>query len=338
MIGNRVLRIMLLLGCSIASRHWVSAGSPREQGLQSFYIARFFFSDNLPGWADSILDISPEGDAVRVRLIRISQANDYCPGVIVRGVERTLPHTSVREVAGIDMCAFTSQLVAAALKKARAYGDPSDSATETVVATCGARRRAFDFPYPAHVDQKRLSQSNLDILNLWDTYHRIYQQAFAGSFSFERLTPEQEKQMAELGTKLLPDLRSGKYQLAYAGTKCGDHRCDNYLAWRLQGYSEAQPAYDPAVVTLQDAAALHLIKYVAPVASRLAMVARIYGDVRLRILVEPQTGLVKNVEALSGPEILSDTAITAARSWQFGPGALSDATVEATLHFELQCR
>jgi TonB family protein len=188
------------------------------------------------------------------------------------------------------------------------------------------------------VDQERLSQSNPEVSHLWDTYRRIYDQSFGEGFSFNKLTQEQEKQMTELGTKLLPDLKSGKYQRAYEGSKCGEgHRCDNYLAWRLQGYTEAQP-YDPATVTLLDATALHLIRYVPPVVPRLAMLARIYGDVRMRIQVEPETGLVRNVEALSGHPLLSEASIAAARSWQFAPESLTDPLVEATLHFQLQCR
>lgn len=338
MLRNLLFGIIVLVGCGAGTLHLVSANSSRQQPLQSFFIARFFFSDYIPGWSQSILDVSPEGDGVRVRLIRISQANDYCPGVIVRAAERVLPRTSVTEVAGINMCAFTSRRLDAALKKAPASGDPSDSATETLVASCGTHQREFDFPYPTAVDQERLSQSNPKVSNLWDTYRRIYEQTFGESFSFTKFTPGEEKQMTELGTKVLPDLKSGKYQRAYEGSKCGEgHRCANYLAWRLQGYTEAPQPYDPATVTLLDASALSLIKYVPPVVPRLAMLARIYGDVRMRIHVEPQTGLVRNVEVLSGNPILSDPSIAAARSWQFAPESLSDSIVEATLQFQLQC-
>jgi hypothetical protein len=338
MFRNRLLSIVLFIGCSTASLHWVSASPSPSQALQSFYIARTFFSDYLPGWSMSILDVSPDGDGVRVRLMRISQANDFCPGLIVRGAERTIPHTSIREVAGTDLCAFTSRRVAAALKKAAASGDISDSAAETVVATCGAHQRSFGFPYPAEVDTTRLNQSHPEVSDLWDTYRRVYQQAFSESLSFNKPTEEQEKQMTELGAQFLPDLKSGKYQRPYAGAKCGDRPCDNYLEWFLRDYSEAPQPYDPAKVTLLEASALHLIKYAPPVMPRLAMLARIYGDARLRVHVDPQTGMVNDVDALSGNKLLSDPSITAARLWQFAPGTLSDSSVEVTLRFELQCR
>jgi hypothetical protein len=337
MFRNQILRIFLLVGCGVAALICVSADT-RQETLRSFYIARFFFSDYLPAWSDSILDVSPEADGVHVRLIRMSQANDYCPGLVVRALEKTLPRTSVREVAGIDMCAFTSRQVAAALKKAAAGGDPSDSATETIVAACAARQREFDFPYPVDVDQKVLSRSNLSVFNLWDTYSRIYRQAFGSDFSFDKLTPDEARQAEDRGTKLLPDLKSGKYQLAYAGMKCGDRDCDNYLAWRLDRYNGAPQAYDPGAATLLDAATLPLTKYVAPTMPPLAKLARISGDVRLRILVDRQTGLVRNVEALSGHQLLLEPSITTAQSWQFDPQALSEPSVEVTLRFQLHCQ
>lgn len=126
-------------------------------------------------------------------------------------------------------------------------------------------------------------------------------------------------------------------QTAFAGSRCGDHKCDNYMAWFLRGY-EAPLQYDPGVVTLLNADALHFTKYVPPTMNRLAMMTRISGDVRLRILVDPQTGLVRNVEALSGHPLLQLDATKAAQSWQFAPDALSGDSVEAILRFELRCR
>jgi hypothetical protein len=338
MLRNRAL-VILLLACGAITLHRASASSGSHETLQSFYVARFYFSDYLPGWSDQILDVTPQGDGVRVRAIRISLANDFCPGLIVRAAERVFPQTSVRKIAGAEMCSLTSEGVDAALKAAppKSLGDPSDSATETIVATCGSTQKEFDFPYPTAVDQKELQASNPGVSNLWDMNYRVFRRAFGKNFSFSGSTPEKEKEMEQLGTKLVPELISGKYQTAFADSKCGDQDCDNYLAWRLKGYTEAPQPTDPSVVTLEEADSRHFTNFVSPVMPRIALIAHISGDVRLRILADPQTGLVTNVQTISGSPLLANAAVRAAQSWRFARESVSAQPIEVTLRFELKC-
>jgi hypothetical protein len=338
MIWNRLLVIFLLASGTIALLR-ASASSRSQETLQSFYVARFFFSDYLPGWSHQILDVTPQGDDVRVRVIRISQANDFCPSLIVRAAEHVFPHTSVRKVAGIDICAFTSEGVDTALRATASKhgGDPSDSATVTIVAKCGTTQKEFDFPYPVEVDQKTLHRSNPGVSDLWDTNYRVFRRAFGKKFSFNGLTPEQEKDMEQLGTRLVPELVSGKYQTAYAGSKCGDQDCDNYLGWQLRGYTGAPQPPGPFVGTLLGADSLHFAKYVSPIMPRIALIAHVSGDVHLLILADPQTGVVTRVQTVSGPPLLTGAAVKAAQSWQFAPQTLSGQPLEVTLRFELKC-
>jgi TonB family protein len=338
MFRNRLL-VILFLACGTIALHRASARSRSPDALESFYAVSFFFSDYLPGWSNQILDVTPQGDGVRVRVIRISLAGDFCPALVVRAAEHVFPHTSVRKVAGRDICAYTSAGVDAALKAAapKYAGDPSDSATEAIVAKCGATRKEFDFPYPVEVDQKVLRQSNRAVSDLWDTYYRVFRQAFGKNFAFGRSTPGEEKQMEQLGTKLVPELISGKYQTAYAGSKCGDQDCDNYLAWQLRGYTKAPQPTDPSVVALREADSLHFARFVSPVMPRVALTAHVSGDVRLRILADPQTGLVTSVQTLSGSPLLAKAAVDAAQSWQFAPNGIPELPIEVTLRFELKC-
>lgn len=330
--------LLLVSGASLLDH--ASAGAHHREELQSFYVARSFFSDYLPGWSDTILDVAPQGNDVRVRVIRISLANDFCPGLVVRAAEHVFPHTSVRKIAGRDICAFTSDRVRAALEGAapKVMGDRSDSATETIVAKCGIQEKEFDFPYPVEVDQKALKGSNPDVSRLWDTFYRVYEAALGKNFSFGTAAPEQQRAMQDLGAKLVPELVSGKYQMAYNGSQCDGHDCDNYLAWQLKSYSGAPERYDPAVATLLDESSLHLTKYVAPVVPLIAKTAHVYGDVHLRITADRQTGAVENVDFISGPQLLERSALTAAKSWQFDPATLSPQPIEVTLRFELKCR
>jgi hypothetical protein len=335
------LLLAILLVMSALSLVDAPSASPRQhETLQSFYIARFYFSDMLSDWSDQILDVSPVEDGVRVRVIRVSQANDYCPGVIVRAAERVIPRSTVREIAGADICAFTPARVEAALKAAAPAGasDPSDSATETIIARCGTGEREIDFPYPVEVDQKALKRSNLQVAHLWDTNYKIYRRIFGKGFSFVNPPPDQEKQLEQLGNEIVPELVSGKYQTAFADTKCGDHECGNYLEWRLEGYTKAPEPYDPYSVTLLHADSLHLTKYVTPRMPPIAKLANVTGDVQLQIVVDPKTGSVTTVDMLSGRALLRNSVITAAQSWQFDPAFLSGQPLEATVRFEKHCR
>ena len=340
MFRNRLLLIVALVLSGAISFDQARENARRQNTLESLYIARTYFSDFIPGWSEQITEVTPQGQNVRVRIIHISQANYYCSGLIVRAAEHIFPHTSIKKVAGQDLCAFTSEGVDAALRAAapKTFGDRSDSATETIVAKCGTTEKKFYFPYPVEVDQKALERENPAVSRLWDINYRVFKRALGQTFSFSDLTPEQQRQMEDLGTKLVPELVSGKYQTAYAGGKCGDQDCDNYLAWQLKGYTAARQPYDPYVVTLLDADSLHLDKYVSPVMPQIAKTAHVYGDVRLRIFLDPATGTIRNVEAVSGPPILLRASIEAARSWQFAPRASSGEPLEATLRFELRCR
>jgi len=229
--------------------------------------------------------------------------------------------------------------VDAALKAAAPkYGrDPSDSATETLVAKCGTMQKEFDFPYPVEVDQKVLHRSNPAVSDLWDTNYRVFRRAFGENFSFNSSTPEEEKEMEQLGTKLVPELISGKYQTGYAGSKCGDQGCDNSLAWQLRGYTDAPQTTDPSVVTLLEADSLHFARFVSPVMPGIALIARVSGHVHLRVLADPQTGLVTSVQTLSGPPLLVRAAVDAAQAWQFARKSVPEQPLEVTLRFELKC-
>src|SRR5277367_1298146 len=235
------LSILVLVSSAIILIASVPAKSRSMDRLQSFYVARFYISDYLPGWSNTILDVQPRGDDVRVRLIRISMENDYCPAYRVNAVERVYPHATVRKIAGRDVCAFTSDQVDAALKSAASkYAlDPSDSATETIVAKCGDTEKEFDFPYPAEVDIKALDRENHAVSRLWYTRYDIWKRAFGKNFSFDTPDAQAQKAMRDLGTALLPELKSGKYQRAYDGSKCHDQDCNNYLAWFLRDYDPA---------------------------------------------------------------------------------------------------
>jgi TonB family protein len=319
-----------------------AAPRPRsENPLQSFYIVADFFSDALWESYNDILEVAPQGHDVCVRLIRLSTANPYCGGNLIRAAERVLPNTSVRNVTGsIDVCSYTENGVASALKAAspKALLSTDDSASMGIVAKCGTQEKVFDFPFPAEVDMKALDRKSPHVRALWDLYSHVRRDTFGKTFTFNNLPAAQEKELEDLGTKLLPELVSGRFDVGFGDYTCGNQKCDtNYLAWLLRGYT-GPPNLDPASVELLDQDSLRLTKFDLPRYPPLAKVARISGEVRVRITLEPGTGLVQDVQALSGHALLRDVVTKAIKTWQFSPPTASDQPIEATMKFDLNCK
>jgi hypothetical protein len=313
--------------------------SKQPDPLQSFYIVTHYFSDFLSDSYEEILDVAPQGKDVRVRVIRISSATRYCGGALVRAAERVLPNTTLRKVVrGIDICNYTAKDVDAALDaaKPKLQTGTEDSATLSIVANCGSQENVVEFPYPETVDLKILHRNNPRINNLWDLAYKIRPRAFGPHSPFRDPSPAEEKLLEDRGTQLLPELLSGKYNAGFAGYECPIPECNtNYLAGLLKDYTGPPANRDPASVELVNATSLQLAKYVSPPFPRIAETAHVLGEVHLRIFPDPRTGLVNDVELLSGPRLLGDPAVKAARNWQFAPGSQSGQPVEAILKFSL---
>jgi TonB family protein len=335
---NLLLSALRLL-CGTLLLDVAVARAQNTDPLQSFYAVTNFFSDYLPGWYEEILEVTPQGKDLRVRVIRISAANPYCGGDLVRAADRVLPGTTMRKLAGrVDICSYTDESVTAALKAAAPKGIESieDSATLSIVAKCGVQEKVFSFPYPAEVDQKVLHRDNPRVTRLWDLTWEVRSHTFGEHFSFRDLPAAQEKEAEDLGTRLLPELVSGKFDSAFGDYSCAGKKCDtNYLAWLLRGYTGPPVSRDPSSVELVNASSLRLSKYDLPKYSPLAKQARIFGEVRLTLLPDGQTGLVKDVQLVSGNPMLGNPAVDAARKWQFSPGTQPGQPVEAVLRFSL---
>jgi TonB family protein len=312
-----------------------------SSSLQSFYIVSNLFSDDLSSSFIEILNVEPNGNNTRAEVIRISSANRYCGGFLVRAAERTLTNTAPAKINGAaDICAYTPGAVAIALKNAphNSLTDPSDSSSETLVAECGTQQRIFEFPYPAEIDIKTLKRQSPGVFRLWDLAYNVQRDAFGKKFAFTNLPPEEERERQEEGTKSLSMLKSGKFQHAFNGAACTTPLCrTNYLAWMLRNYSDAPVNADPASVDLMDSSSFKFAKYEPPRFSPVAKTAHVQGEVKLSISADPETGVVKDVRLISGNPILGTAAVDAAKKWQFFPGSQRTESTEVTLKFDFHC-
>ena len=196
-----------------------SAASP-----SSLFIALHAFSDDLSGSYDEILDVSPVGTDVRVRVTRISLANPSCRNLLVRAVERIIPRTTVEQVVGTTACALVPNDVNLAIGRApvQKATTVTETASQAIVARCGAEERVFQFPWPEQVDRVKLSRLAPRVDALWRTYARVENRAFGQGFHFDAQPAARQKALEALGDQALPELISGKYQSAFDDWPCSD--------------------------------------------------------------------------------------------------------------------
>jgi TonB family protein len=153
------LRIALLafsaLACGAILLFARTAATQKASAPQSFYIVTHVFSDDLPSGYEEILQVTHQEKDVCVRLIRISLANRNCGGQLVRAAERILPNTAVGQATGnVDLCSYTDREVESALKHAAPKGVQVifDSATQDIVAKCGAKEIVLGLHDPSTVE------------------------------------------------------------------------------------------------------------------------------------------------------------------------------------------
>lgn len=101
------------------------------------------------------------------------------------------------------------------------------------------------------------------------------------------------------------------------------------------------PAKSAAVAPLvpvrisMGAQAAKLIFGPPPVYPRLAVTARMEGVVRLRALIS-STGLITNLQAVSGPPLLVQSALAAVQQWRYRPTLLGTEPVEVATEIEVR--
>jgi hypothetical protein len=296
--------------------------------LDSLYVVRSFFSDNLADGYTEVLDVTPVGEDTRLRVMRISLASPYCPNKLVRAAETVVKRQSIKDVVSADPCALEPAAVEEALKAAAprdAYALWHD-ASHTMVARCGAKERVFNFPYSIKVDYKKLKRANPRVADLWDVCYRIPARAFPRGTPMNDNRPDVQRALEALGDKLFPELMSGKYQTAFNSDS-------------LRGYKGAPPPDERGLLPPAIVGSNYLwTKYVAPERSPIILAARLSGMVHLRIHAEPTTGNVTNVEVVKGEPLLAAQAVRAARLWQLRPFSFTGLPLDVHLDFSLNCR
>jgi len=322
------------LAAAMATCGVIAAGVPswsKSADLSDFYIVSEGFSDVVPGWHRSVLEIKPEGADLLVRYIRADPAHSFCGDTLIGVLATRLPDTSLHTVTrDLNFCAIDS---ASLSRTFRAFPPTQPTVALagdyfTIVAKCGADIRVIRLPGKWEVDMARLMREQSHVAALWTLEKAIGTRAFGPFPSIDVVPPELAARLQPADQTILAELNSGKFD---AGLTKGPFQRDvAALRPAIEG-----PEY---TVKLADADQVHVEHYVNPKYPPLALQARISGTVELELTSNPATGEIERVTPVSGHPLLLPSSTGAAQQWRVPPGA--DHALRATrvkLEFQFHC-
>src|SRR5208283_1080044 len=193
----------------LASR--VQAQAHDERELESLYIVTHVVSDASPFWFEYVLHVKPQGMDVLIREIRIAPLNSACTNrVTVKAADRLAKNTSLQKVVGLDLCSLEVRAVSAIVSRAQSKGVVSvdDTASFTIVATCGRTERVFEIPYPETLKLEELKKTNPEVGSLWDLASEIQRRFFGEKFTFYDNSASQDRAFQALGAEIFPAIKS----------------------------------------------------------------------------------------------------------------------------------
>jgi TonB family protein len=303
--------------------------SESPASASSFYIVSVGFSDALPGWHHSVLEVKEDGKDAIVRYIRVMPSNNYCGKITKIGVSSArLADTSLINVAGgLNLCAIDSQALGPTIKAFPETKHLMVFAGDyyAIVANCGSDTRVIRLPGDWKLDLARLKRKRPEIARLWILEQTIGTRAFGAFPSLDAVPPKMAAQLQSADEAILSELKSGKYDLGLAPQSFKED---------VAALSDAPPFS----VHLVNADHFHFDRYVDPMYPPLALQARVSGAVELEVTSNPINGETERVTVVSGHPLLTTAATDAARQWRFVPGA--DAAPRAThvrLEFIFRC-
>jgi hypothetical protein len=244
---TRALRLAVYASTAIPTLALLIALATRTRAttvpaLESFYIVTQAAFRDGPAWVDHILELRPEGADVLIREVRIAPLAPACPHhVTLRAVEKVLPATTVQRLAGkFELCAHAEEDVDGMIHAAKLEDAPNidDPSSQTIIAVCGGEKRMFELPYPETLRFEALTLANAHVAHYWEIAADLEADAFGSDFSLAKLTPAQDQTAQDLGAKILPEIKSGRYKQGFADADCPYAECrDHSVNSALQGYS-----------------------------------------------------------------------------------------------------
>jgi protein TonB len=274
---------------------------------------------------DDFVLVEPAGADVRVRAVHVASVNAWCPWISVEAMERVLPRTTVRAVVGIPVCDVADREVLKAVKRAPDYQGYVDfiGRIDAVIAECGGTTREFAFQMPPMIDAVKLRRQDPRVAAVRDLGTRLRALVTGGADDaydpFDQMSAADRPAREALGTALVPALLRGQYA--------------PLLTPMLTGYAGPPARREPDFVEVVGREALVLDSYVEPVMPQIAKSARVFGDVRVALAVDPATGRITTAAILKSVPLLDQAALDALRQWRFRTSAIPADPVAVTVRF-----
>lgn len=159
--------------------------------------------------------------------------------------------------------------------------------------------------------------------------YNVHRRSFGENFSFDNASASQHAAFQALGAEIVPAIKAGIYD---RGFENGSH-----LESLLSEYAGPVKEIDPWYVEFEGRVPADLLQYQLPRYPPLARQTRIEGEVRLVVVLDPQTELIREVRVTSGHPLLIDAAVAAVRGWHFQEGNPRKDSIEVALRFVLRC-
>ncbi len=310
------------------------------------YIVSAAFSDFGALFYYRVVDVRTDGPDIVIRYSRIGWTNpSFCPRKIVQSAQVRLIKRTIKDlVRANNPCAVNPRDLVAAVKRYSITAGHFETFSAGVVATCGSTASVLELPDESKVDLKKLKSANAKIGRLWNLISDLVDPAFGKDDIFQGRTEEEDLVLQRAGQEIVPELTSGGYDEGLAAAVRG-----NDTAWRAPSFRDLLKDYRGPITNSEAKAAALSVALVDPEQYRfsafakpdypiLAAMARIQGDVTMRLSIDPATGEVTNVEASSGNKILQDNAAATAKKWRLEPNSTGAEKVNVTLRYSLQCR